>query len=201
MLAFVAPGIVHRFANVLLSIQGHAQLAAGDGGGDSLRAVLEATSRGGQALGFLRLLLGDEPPGEHRSAGELLAQVAELVRIPVREAGQQLRVEAAGDDDWFVDGGDFAVRTVAAVGCVLAAVREGLQGTVTLSLRARGPTALAAAVSFAGGTGSLPFPLQLGALPPELGPSAPDAVAGCAASESGLDLWWPAQARSLRSQA
>ena len=89
LLALLAPGVVHQLGNVMFTIQGHAQLGAG--AAMEHDAILRAARRGSETVRLLRALLGDAVPIPV-GLDTLLEQVAELVRVSLREQGRQLQL-------------------------------------------------------------------------------------------------------------
>lgn len=158
-IAFLAPGLVHQFGNLLLTIQGHslhleAETAAV---ARSQPAIRNACDRGAASLRILRHLLGDAGP-ERAAAGEAVGQLAELLRIPVREAGHSLECAGPdGRDAAVIELASFVPLAVALVRALVTAVPDGVRGNVRLSLQGGPPVVLAAC--FQPAAGSLPFPL------------------------------------------
>lgn len=95
LLAFLAPGLVHQFGNVLLSIQGQAHLLDVDNVDRGRAAIRAAAERGAGGLDVLRHLTG-EPASAPQPLATTLERFAELVRVPLREAGSSLELRAPG---------------------------------------------------------------------------------------------------------
>ncbi len=162
-IAFLAPGLVHQFGNLLLTIQGHAlQLdrPPAAGLGRAQQAILQASDRGGVSLRILRILLGE--PGELQApAAQLLEMFGELARVPVREAGHRLDLLGDSAAGYQITANEFFPNVTAAVLEVLAAVPHGVRGRLHIELAgARG--CVDADIRFVTEAGNLPFPLQLG---------------------------------------
>lgn len=157
-LAFLTPGLVHQFGNLLLTIHGHAMHGDPANPARSRDAIGGACERGSASLRLLRHLLGGGPP-ERGEAARALAQLSELLRIPVREAGHVLAVdESDGDAAATVDLAWFVALAVGAVRSLLQAAPTGMRGVLTLALR-RGPDRLQLALRQE--AGNLPFPLTV----------------------------------------
>lgn len=158
-LAFLAPGLVHQFGNLLLTIQGHSLHLAPEAGAVSRAktVILNACDRGAGSLRILRHLLGGSAP-EQAHSHDALALLVELLRIPVREAGHTLDDVTADDGDGQLVSLDaFVPLTVALVRILVGGVPHGVRGEVRLAL-APG-AALALVATFRPAAGSLPFPL------------------------------------------
>ena len=160
-IAFLAPGLVHQFGNLLLTIQGHAlQLNRPAHSGErAQQAILTASERGGASLRILRILMGE--------TGELLAPVTgllemfgELARVPVREAGHRLELLAKPSLHRQVAANEFFPAVTAAVQLLLGAAPKGMGGRLRIELLPSGNN-VDAEILFVAESGSLPFPLQL----------------------------------------
>lgn len=159
-LAFLAPGLLHQFGNVLFTIQGNAQsVGLGADNARERTAILGATERGGNALRVLRCLLGDGSQSP-APAGLLLGQLVELLRVPVREAQFTLEMRhSARQTPVLVDPLDFAKILVEAVRCLVGVLPTGLRGTVVLDLCDLAERHATVRVMFQPQAGGLPFPL------------------------------------------
>lgn len=162
-LAFLAPGLVHQFGNLLLTIQGHAQHLDTPGVASRGReAILGAAARGGDSLRLLRHLLG-EPGSSVEDAAVLAAQVGELLRVPVREAGFVFELHAGtGGAASPVEIGDFVPLLVEIVREVIAGIPAGARGHVVAGV-ATVAREVQAQVRFRRAADSLPFPLDTSA--------------------------------------
>lgn len=172
-LAFAAPGLVHRFGNAVFTIQGHAQLLDGDGPHTQKRdTILAAADRCAATLLVMRSLIGPvgDPP---QDALSLLTALAEILRVPVREAGHVLELVAPTKPvERLVDGGLFCSAVIETVRQFVAALPGGHSGTFELHLANAGRTTLGLAVTFRAKAGSLPFPLPVAELCAQLGRTA-----------------------------
>lgn len=167
---FALPGLVHQLGNALFAVQGHAMglTRAGTGADQAQRGILGATERASGALAVLRCLLPDSadlPIPAH----QLLTQIAELLRVPMRERG--LRLELSPRDDSSKPGPDTplagaaaARRLVAGVHCLVAALPTGTRGTVQVSAARGSGAAMAVDVAFVPDPGTLPFPIDYAAV-------------------------------------
>lgn len=157
-LAFLAPGLTHQFGNLLLTIQGHALYLDADVVARVKPVLLHTCERGAGTLRILRHLLGGAEP-ERAEMGPVVLQVAELLRIPVREAGHSLTCPVAPATTPPVELGAFVPLLVAMVRGVCGVVPSGVRGTIELACDPSPPGALS--VHFRPGADSLPFPLAL----------------------------------------
>lgn len=162
-LAFFAPGLLHQLGNVLFTIQGNAQVSRQDGteAGREQKAILGAVERGADALRILRCLLGDAaaPPA---LVGVLLGQVAELMRVPVREARHNLDVRhSAARIPVLVDPSDFCIAVLEGMRVLVAILPTGVHGTIVLDLCDLGERHATVRVCFQPPSGTLPFPLAV----------------------------------------
>lgn len=207
-LAFVLPGLVHQFGNVLQTIQGH-MLGGADASpnldptrAEMPRAVLQATARGGRSLELLRCLLGS-PALPAADPVAMLAQIGELVRVPMRQAQQLLDLRLPADARAHVDSAAFAILVVETVHQLVAAVPKGVRGTITLELAGAptGPTVVQA--QFDGMAGELPFPLPLAELQQALRLRAQQlrAAASCQIRGHAIAWEWRAQTWSQHHEA
>ncbi|MCU0865050.1 MAG: hypothetical protein MUC36_14770 [Planctomycetes bacterium] len=210
-IAFLAPGLVHQFGNLLLTIQGHAlglgERAAGDRGaigaapgpatlGRSREAILHASERGGRSLQLLRRLLG-ETEACPTDARELLAELVELARVPVRDHRQSIELVGAESggaeaDALWVEAGGCAQLFGVALLALMQVVPDGVRGLVRVSLRRDG-TELCLGFTFAALADSLPFPVSMRAVADEVTAFAGrrGLAAACVASPSALELRLP----------
>jgi hypothetical protein len=168
-LAFIAPGLLHHLGNVLFTVQGNAQVW--NGSGDPVRertAILSAVERGAHTLRVLRCLLGD-PAAAPVSATDLMGQLNELLRVPVREAHHALELrgsafKVAKPAVVPVDPSDFCMVVVEAVRSLVGVVPTGVHGTVVLDLCGVSARNTTIRVLFQTPPGALPFPLAAGEL-------------------------------------
>ena len=188
---------------MLLTIQGNMLTAATGNLGEAQRAVLEASARGGSSLEILRCLLG-RPGASAADPGALLEQVAELVRVPMREAQQLLELRLpAGGPFACVDSAAFVILVVEGLRHVVAAVPKGVRGTIVLELAAAaaGPTVVR--TQFVSSIGELPFPLPVAELQQTLGARAQQLRAGvsCRVLGQAIELEWQGGAVSRHHEA
>jgi hypothetical protein len=157
-ISFLAPGLVHQFGNLLLTIQGQALALAPHAVDRGREAILTATDRGGATLRLLRYLLGEPGGGVHDAAG-LCEQFAEVARVPVREAGYVL--------DWRpphqtkampVDAGELIPLLTEGLRGLVLAIPAGAVGRVVLGCGTVDGM-LCLRLQFQPAAGSLPFPL------------------------------------------
>ena len=200
-LAFVLPGLVHQFGNVLQTIQGHV-LPGATSFGEAHRAVLQATARGASSLEILRCLLGG-PALPAADPTALLGQIGELVRVPLRQAQQLLELRLPSGARAHVDSAAFVILVVETVRQLVGAVPRGVRGTITLELAGAptGPTVVGA--QFDGMAGDLPFPLPLAGLQQALRLRAHQlrAAASCQIRGQAITWEWRAQAWSQHHEA
>lgn len=161
-IAFFAPGLVHQFGNLLLTIQGHAlNLTPVDEPLSRSRdAILGASERGGATLRLLRQLLG-EPASVPQDVFVLGEQLVELARVPVREARQLLewhRQEGTGR--CLVEVGDFVPIVAETLHTLVVAIPTGVMGSIGVRIAATAQDVLVT-MQFAPAPGSLPFPIGL----------------------------------------
>ena len=207
-LAFVLPGLVHELGNVLQTIQGHVLTV--ENPGDAQRVVLQATARGGSNLELLRCLLGD-PASRAADPVQLLGQIGELVRVPMRQASQLLELKRpsagipAGPSGGraFVDSADFVILVVETLHQLVVAVPRGARGTITLELEDAPAGATVVQVRFTGTVGDLPFPLPLAELQQRLRLRAQQlrAAASCHVRGQAIAWEWHAEALSRHHEA
>lgn len=157
--AFLAPGLVHQFGNLLFTIQGHASVLDQTTLVRSRAAIQTACDRGTASLRLFRHLLGE--PGSSwvplESAANLMI---ELLRVPVRETGHGMDARAMGQEQVQVDLADFVPMLVTTVRALIAAVPSGVAGTIGIRVHAEGGRAQLTA-SFNAPAGNLPFPLGI----------------------------------------
>jgi hypothetical protein len=177
-MAFVCPGFLHLFGNLVFTIQGNA-LALPEAtrpgesgltppqpgsGGRERQAILLASERAGKMLRLWRWLLGD-PLLAAEPAAELLAALGEVLRVPLREARQGLQLlgleQATGQR---VEAATFALALCSAVQTLLRELPHGIEGTVVLTLVEGPDNGLRVRLQFAPPAGTLPFPILAGAL-------------------------------------
>lgn len=202
-LAFVLPGLVHQLGNVLQTIQGHMLPVAGANLGDAQHTVLQATARGGSSLELLRCLLGD-PSSPAADPRALLGQIAELVRVPMRQAQQLLELRLpSGAPFANVDSAAFVILLVETLRQLVAAVPRGVRGTITLELAGAPTGPIVVQAQFAGMAGDLPFPLPLAELQQTLRQRAQQlrTAATCEIRGQAIVWQWRAQAWSRPHEA
>jgi hypothetical protein len=165
--AFLAPGLLHQFGNLFLTIHGNALVLDTEHVERAKAAIHGACERGGAALRSLRALLG-EYGGERVDARVALRQLSELVRVPIREAGHGFEPDApeapvAGGRHVatmpMVELATFVPLVVRALRELLAAVPAGVTGVLTAGIAA--DRAIALLLRFRAPAGTLPFPLAM----------------------------------------
>lgn len=194
-LAFIVPGLVHRLGNAVFTIQGHAQLLAGDGpAADQRSAILHAAERGGSTLVVLQSLLGHAAAAP-QEAGSLLAVLVDILRVPLRDVGIAVEcTAAAGADAVAVDGGAFCPAVLEAVRRLVDLLPGGQAGTLELGLAVPTQGGSVVRVGFRADAGSLPFPVAFGDLARGLAalPLAGRAGLRWAARPGGVEIAFPA---------
>lgn len=194
-IAFLAPGLVHQFGNLLLTVQGQA-LVLDPANTSMLRArhsILGACSRGATTLRLLRALLG-ENDGSYDSGPSLLEALVELLRVPVREAGLRLDVAPADGEPFLVPTTGFTWATVELVRALVAVLPKGDAGRLWLSAHVDGDRAIVAC-EFRAAADRLPFPLPIAAAQDQLAACLAATAAAGAVSPmaAGLQVATPAQ--------
>lgn len=159
-LAFLAPGLVHHFGNLLFVLQGHVLQADPRDATAPLAAIAGNVDRGAVALRVWRHLLGDGGP-EPGHAGRTLREVAELARVGVREAGHRLDADGCEAAELVVDLAAFVPAVVAALRACLAAVPPGVPTLAVVRWRKEDDVL---AIDVQPEPGSLPFPFPAGAV-------------------------------------
>lgn len=184
----MAPGLVHQFGNLFLTVQGFG-LALSPATADQARpALLAASERGAGSLRLLRLLLG-ESEGGIVALGPVAEQLAELLRVPVREAGHGFELQvAAGSGGRRVPAAAWVPPLVTAVWALVRAVPDGVRGRMRADFAADGREATAR-LSFHADSGSLPFPLATVAAAEQVAAAAGRSWPGrCDARRDGVEL-------------
>ena len=153
-LAFLAPGLVHHFGNLLFVLQGHVLQADPRDAAAPLAAIAGNVDRGAVALRVWRHLLGDGGP-EPGHAGRTLREVAELARVGVREAGHRLDADGCEAAERVVDLAAFVPAVVTALRECLAGVPSGVPCRAAL---AWGSDDARLAIEVHAEPGNLPFP-------------------------------------------
>jgi hypothetical protein len=169
VIAFLVPGLVHQFGNLLFTIQGHAVTLDVDTLTRAKSVLASTCERGAAGLRILRVMLG-ESFSWHAEARNAAATLGELLRIPVREAGHVLDMRAATEDLGTIEVSGFARFVVGAIHGLIEAMPAGAAGNLRVTLAresaALGSSAITAAtisvaVAFQPAPGSLPFPLPV----------------------------------------
>ena len=193
-LAFVLPGLVHEFGNVLQTLQG--RMLTVENLGDANLAMVHALARGGSNLEILRCLLGD-PANPAEDPVALLGQIGEIVRVPMRQAQQLFELRGPSGGRAFVDSADFAILVVETLHQLVAAVPRGVRGTVTLELAGASAGATIVEVRFSATAGDLPFPLPLAELQQTLRLRAQQLRAAASCHIRGQAIAWEWHAEAL----
>lgn len=158
--SFFLPGLVHQFGNLLLTVQGHVlHLEAADIP-RMQEAVLGAVQRGSASLQVVRALLG-ERTGAPGLAFDLLAQLAELGRVPSRERGLGLELQGDPTAEFWVPAEAFVVVCAEAVRQWVWSVPVGSSGTAVLRAAVEHDGRFVVRLGFELEQGSLPFPLAI----------------------------------------
>ena len=153
-LAFLAPGLVHHFGNLLFALQGHVLQADPRAAETALAAIAGNVDRGAVALRLWRHLLGDGGP-EFGDAGRMLRELAELARVGARERGHRLDLDGGEGVGVAVDLAAFVPAVVAALRECLDAVPPGVPCHVTVGWQDGGARL---AIDVRQQPGTLPFP-------------------------------------------
>lgn len=162
LVPFFVPGLLHRFGNLLLTVQGNALHLDAASLAQGRQAILAAAERGARALQLLRRI-GGEHDGRLEPAGDLLRELVHLARVPVRERGLQL--EHGGELPAVspsVPAAEFVRSLALALCALLDGLPAGADGAIVLTLGrpADGaPDDVCVDAEFAAAAGSLPFPL------------------------------------------
>lgn len=102
-LAFLAPGLLHRFGNTLFAVQGRARLLAFTLDGEPVpvevlaedaRSLVADADAALHALAVLRWLCAEDPE-EIASLRSVVEDVLEVARVPLRDLGAAVVVEDA----------------------------------------------------------------------------------------------------------
>ena len=154
-LAFLAPGLVHQLGNLFFGLQAHALHADPQAAGPALQATASVADRGGACVRLLRHALGDggPEPGEARRA---VADLAEILRVSMREAGHRLETDVGEEGQRAVNLAHFVPGALAALRGVSAALPTGMDATIRLCWR---DAAGELEVTVAPAAGCLPFPV------------------------------------------
>lgn len=127
-LLFAAPGIAHLLGNALFTVQGRARLlsmslldteATREQLDGDAQAVLEGATRSLGSLAVLRWTLAESRTPA--ALGHVLAELASVVRVPLRDHGASLRIEQG-------DGAEEEVDPADTVACLLSALRRVAEG-------------------------------------------------------------------------
>jgi len=172
--AFLLPGLIHQFGNLLLTVQGNALQLPGADEERRREAILGAVARGTGSLQVMRQLLG-EHTANSAPARDLLQQLAELGRVPVRERGFALELRGApGQVEAWVLADAFVGALCEALRRWVDAIPPGASGVVTLQLEGSATGGCDVLLGLELSPGSLPFPLAAAELAESLA-SADDA--------------------------
>ncbi len=127
-LLFAAPGIAHLLGNALFTVQGRARLlsmslldveATREQLDGDAQAVLDGATRSLGSLAVLRWALAENRTPT--ALGHVLSELADVVRVPLRDHGAALRILPG-------DGADEEVDPADAVLCLLSALRRVAEG-------------------------------------------------------------------------
>ncbi|MCC7396967.1 MAG: hypothetical protein IT455_07855 [Planctomycetes bacterium] len=185
---FLAPGFLHQLGNLLLTIHGTALTIDGDNLEHSRRVMLTTNDRGSASVFLLRALLG-EPVLASAAASDLVEQIAELCRVPLRERGLGFELRRPLPADLRVDYLAFVCCCVEAVRLLAAVVPGGQGGGIEVALQARGRAA-ELGVRYRPSLGALPFPVPIEEVAQRLTSRIAGLNASCRprADGSGLEL-------------
>jgi len=160
---------VHQFGNLLLTVQGHVLHLQPDDIPRMQEVVLGAVQRGSASLQVVRVLLG-ERTGAPGHAFDLLAQLAELGRVPTRERGLGLELHTGDRSEFWVAAEPFVLLCSEAIHRWVRSVPVGSAGTARLRAGVSVEGRFEVRLGFELDQGSLPFPLAIeevqGALEP-----------------------------------
>ncbi|MEO6595066.1 MAG: hypothetical protein ABIP94_09980 [Planctomycetota bacterium] len=201
-LDFLLPGVLHQFGNLLLTIQGHASTLEPDCVERAKQAILGATDRAGRTLRLLHELGGDSA-SVPANACELLEQLVELVRVPVRELHHSIRSkDIAARRPTLVQAGPFTRRFLAALRLLLAHLPQGQHGTINVDLSAAESLATVR-LRFEPQAGALPFPIATRELLTALERAVPghEAWTKCPSQGACIELAFPLGAVSHEAEA
>ncbi len=127
-LLFAAPGIAHLLGNALFTVQGRARLlsmslldpeAPREQLDGDAQAVLDGATRSLGSLAVLRWALAESRTPT--ALGHVLAELADVVRVPLRDHGAVLRIQQG-------DGAEAEVDPADTVACLLSALRRVAEG-------------------------------------------------------------------------
>lgn len=189
LLEFLIPGIVHALGNQVFAIQGCAHVLRDGKIGRRQRAtILDAATAAEHALDVLRLLGPDDGLIERREqAGVLLARLAPLCRIPLRDRGLRLDIDrSCRGRPRVVDARVFARTVVDLLLRIATRLPAFVQGTLRLDLAEQDAVSVTLDASIELEPTCLPFPMDLGAVGTDLA-TAHDA-AGVTAGMRGRAL-------------
>jgi hypothetical protein len=163
LLEFLAPGIVHALGNHLFAIQGCAHvLRDGTVARRERTTILEAATQAEHALDVLRLLAADPLTGPRsEQPGVLLARLAPLCRVPLRDRGLQLVLDhSSSRRPRVVEARSFTRAVVDLLLRISGALPAFVEGSVFLDLadQVDGSILLEIAIEFA--PSCLPFPMD-----------------------------------------
>lgn len=191
-LAFLAPGLLHTFGNLWLSIDGQASLLDGAAAEDCERArtaILGATREGRACLDVMRFLAG-EPASHPRAVGRVLHDVLAVARVPLRERQQTIDLRPLDAvAEVMVDPADVVVMTTETIRWLADSLPGGSPGTLVVETSFAVDGAIQVDVSVAAAPGTLPFPVATAALA-ALGAMASTCrgTVDCAPCRAGLSL-------------
>jgi hypothetical protein len=165
---FAAPGLAHQLGNALFTLLGRARLlpAAGEPlRPDDRQAVLEGAERARSCLCVLRWLLDDDAldAAGSQPAAAVLAQVAEVLRVPLRDRGLTLELlPDVADCKDSVAAGPVARLLVAVCARLSALAVPGPGGTLRIGLQQPGAGSADFVFTMLPTPGGLPFPVDPG---------------------------------------
>ena len=177
---FLAPGLSHLLGNAVFAIQGRAQLLAASpslaqqeataalpepsstvvGVEADARAILGGVERAHLALLVLRWLRDEVDQEEVVNAHEVVAAIAEVVRLPLRDRGFRLVTQPAEGSPLWVAPGPFCRLLVAVCKSLTQPLGPATGGELRLSLVEQPDLRLRLGVERIAQTGMLPFSLD-----------------------------------------
>lgn len=163
LLEFLAPGLVHSLGNHLFAIQGCAHvLREGQVSQRQRATILEAATQAESALDVLRLLGSGESIERREQAGVLLARLAPICRVPLRDRGLRLEIDhSSARRPRVVDARGFSRVVVDLLLRVAGQLPAFVEGTIHLDLADQDAHSVALELGIEFEPTCLPFPMDL----------------------------------------